>query len=107
MVSHDEGAMMYWIENASQLKHYSFELWGMQPEVRQWAREREGGWCGVGWAGLGLALRRAEGKGGGSCGPVLRRQCVMGLCALRCCLGLPAPGCVSICRCAAVADRCC
>jgi hypothetical protein len=33
MVCHEEGAMMYWIENASQLKHYSFELWGMNSDV--------------------------------------------------------------------------
>ncbi|GAB4823126.1 hypothetical protein N2152v2_010172 [Parachlorella kessleri] len=32
-VCHEEGAMMYWIENASQLKHYSFELWGMKSDV--------------------------------------------------------------------------
>ena len=32
-VCHEEGAMMYWIENASQLKHYSFELWGMRSDV--------------------------------------------------------------------------
>lgn len=47
VVSHEEGAMMYWIENASQLKHYSPELWGVPQDV---SSGRAGGaWEGLQW----------------------------------------------------------
>lgn len=66
VVSHEEGAMMYWIENASQLKHYSPELWGVPQDV---SGGRAGG--GTGGAAMGMRLqgRRARaaqrGRAGG------------------------------------------
>lgn len=65
MVCHAEGAMMYWIENSQQLKHYGFEMWGMNKDV-----SAEGGvrkrLVGEGWqANQGLDAREVGGGGGG------------------------------------------